>query len=573
MLSALLVPGAAAAISWTVNGIAHKNTSLAVAGAGTAAVLLGLSVTVTPLCSAVVLLSLGERVRFHVEHHVLELTTTIPSITHHEDPAAANRIGLLQDAGRWRLSASAAALGDSLRLGLTSTISLFLLASVDPALLLLAVFGVPAVLTRRWAMARNLRFRTENAESVRHTSRLFNEASKPANGLEVRVFGLRTELLRRFSTAHRDVHRADIRMRTIGGLVTTAGRAVFVAAYIAMIALTALKVREGEASPGDLAMVIVLGAEVGTIVSDTATQADLVSQILHDFSVYGWLISYAAQQNPAPDTPANPAAINSVPTTLVDGIRFEGVTFRYPKSTNDTLKEIDLFLPSGSTIALVGDNGSGKSTLINLMGRFYEPTEGRITVDGVDIRDFDAASWREVLSAQFQNFTRFEFSLQLSVGVGDLSHLNDAARITEALTRADADTLAARLPCGLTTQLGRRWEGGVDLSGGQWQRVALGRALMRTAPSLLLLDEPAAALDPETEQRLLDRFITEAKTLALKNGGIVVIVSHRFSTVRSADVIAVLENGRIVEYGTHDQLIASNDRYARMFTLQASGYR
>jgi ATP-binding cassette subfamily B protein len=236
------------------------------------------------------------------------------------------------------------------------------------------------------------------------------------------------------------------------------------------------------------------------------------------------------------------------------------------------LSEVDLHLPAGTTVAFVGENGAGKSTLVKLLCRFYEPTDGRITVDGVNLGAFDPAAWRERIAAGFQDFIRFAFLARESVGVGDVRAIDDEAAVLAALERADARELVDRLPAGLETQLGREAGDGVELSGGQWQKIALGRAMMRTRPLLLILDEPTSALDAHAEHELFERYVASARAVARATGGIAIFVSHRFSTVRMADHIVVVDGGSIVEHGTHHELVANGRLYADLYKLQAAAY-
>jgi ATP-binding cassette, subfamily B, bacterial len=236
------------------------------------------------------------------------------------------------------------------------------------------------------------------------------------------------------------------------------------------------------------------------------------------------------------------------------------------------LDGIDLHLPAGSAVALVGENGAGKTTLVKLLTGMYQPASGQVLIDGVPLDAIDLAAWRDRTAATFQDFVQFELLAGQTVGLGDLPRLDDETALAAALHRADASTVAAELPEGLATPLGRSFSGGQDLSGGQWQRLALARGMMRDLPLLLILDEPTASLDAITEASLFERYLA-ARALARGSGAITLLVSHRFSTVRMADLIVVLDQGRIAAVGDHATLIRSGGLYAELYELQARAYR
>jgi ATP-binding cassette subfamily B protein len=224
-------------------------------------------------------------------------------------------------------------------------------------------------------------------------------------------------------------------------------------------------------------------------------------------------------------------------------------------------------------VALVGENGAGKTTLVKLLCRFYDASDGVIAIDGIDIRRLPLEEWRARIAAGFQDFVRFELLARQAVGVGEVSLVDDETAVLSALDRAHARDFVERLDAGLDTPLGKGRHGGTELSGGQWQKVALGRAMMRDAPLLLILDEPTAALDAETEHQLFDRYAKNARRLSRQTGAITILVSHRFSTVRTADLILVIKDGHIEEAGSHADLIKQNGVYAELYGLQASAYR
>jgi ATP-binding cassette subfamily B protein len=282
-----------------------------------------------------------------------------------------------------------------------------------------------------------------------------------------------------------------------------------------------------------------------------------------------WLREYAIRARVGLE-PARPAR---VPDRLHDGIRFDQVSFRYPGTDRPVLDSLDLHLPAGATVAIVGENGAGKTTLVKLLSRFYEPSAGSITLDGVDLQRIPVLEWRRRLAAGFQDFARLQLLARESIGVGDTDKIEHDRWILDALDRAAASELAAGLPRALDTQLGRDFAGGVDLSLGQWQKVALGRAMMRERILLLMLDEPTASLDAPTEHALFEHFASAAQDYAAASGAITLLISHRFSTVRMADLILVTSGGRIVESGSHTELIRQHGLYAELYGLQASAYR
>ena len=512
------------------------------------------------------LFPLKENTGLYLDRRIVSLVGGIATVEHHERPAYLDRLEVLRREMPVLGFAGIHTAGAVALLFQVSTTGA-LLASVNPLLLAVPLFAVPSL----WAGARAQQIRQTaldaTADQSRRARQLFELATSPAAGKELRVFGVGDELLHRHGTDWRDVDRS-LDAAALRGLAWEAvSWLIFSAGYAAAIALVVNQAFTGGASVGDVVLALALVAQVNGQVSAAVGTISEVVRTVKVAERYLWLSDYASASRVVVDDPA-PA-----PDRLVEGIELRGVAFRYPGSDVDVLSGLDLFLPAGATVAVVGDNGAGKSTLVKLLCRFYEPSAGVITVDGTDLQRIDVVEWRARMSAGFQDFTRFELLAAQTIGVGDVPFVDDTTAVTKALERAASTEVVSALPDGLGTQLGASFDAGVELSGGQWQKLALARAMMRPAPLLLVLDEPTAALDAETEHKLFSRYASMASREAARTGAITLLVSHRFSTVRTADLIVVLDGGRIVGAGTHDQLMAAEGLYADLYDLQARAYR
>jgi ATP-binding cassette subfamily B protein len=328
-------------------------------------------------------------------------------------------------------------------------------------------------------------------------------------------------------------------------------------------------------------LVLAAGSRLSAYIGATVGEIGFLRSIWMDGSQrLAWLEDYAASLAASADQHA--------PEILRQGIRFDHVSFAYPGTSRLVLDDISLTLPAGSVVAVVGENGAGKTTLVKLLAKMYEPTSGAIFVDDQPLARVPANEWRLRLAGAFQDFFRFEFRARHTVGVGDVPRLDDEPAVVEAVDRAGAQDVVSRLRSGLETQLGPTWPGGVEVSFGQWQKLALARGFMRDRPLVLVLDEPTAALDAETEHALFERYAAAAHGHPVQmrtpdrdshgggngaTGRVTILVSHRFSTVRMADLIVVLDGARLVEFGAHDELMAKGGQYAELYGIQAAAYR
>ncbi|NUR29788.1 MAG: ABC transporter ATP-binding protein [Catenulispora sp.] len=532
-----------------VDGVVTGSRHQIVAGGIGVAIALTL-VLVAPIGYRWAMIRMRERSSFVAERRILRLATDAPRIEHFERPEFLDRLQSLRRA--------AAELGDSVTLPFIAPLvvaqlatSTILLADLEPVLAFLPLIAIPALWLSRRAEHLRRRAELEAAPHRRLAEQLFVLSVSPAEAQEIHVASLNDELLRKHAqatgSANRITHTALFTSVALGSL----GWSLFPIAYAAALLLV---LQDSHVTAGDVALAIALA---GAVVSAATRILDLTGSVLRTRTTaehYFWL---SAQARQAPGT-------EPVPNRLTQGIELRNVTFGY--GGRPALDQVTLRLPAGRTIAIVGENGAGKSTLVKLLTGMYRPRSGRILVDGADLAAMDLPQYRQKLTAGFQDFVRYHLTVREAVGVGGLTEPDE--RTTEAIAKAGA-TFVGDLPRGIDTQLGTD---GTELSGGQWQKLAIARALVRPAPLLTIFDEPSASLDPQTEAALFDRLAAEARA-GRADGRITLLISHRFSTVRSADLIVVLENGRVTEQGTHAELMRRDGTYAEQYSLQAAGYR
>jgi ATP-binding cassette subfamily B protein len=501
------------------------------------------------------------RIDTAMARRIMALTCAPPGIGHLEDPATVDRLQQAQGAIAGSTPGSAVYVLGVIwmrRLGGIAALGILVAFRWWIAVALLAVQVVVYGWRRRmWESHTRVIFRRSSV--LRRSAYLRRVATEAAMAKEVRVFGLDRWLVGRYR-AEFDEGMKPVWAARRGGVATLG-----VAALVGLISAGVLLLVASAALDGEFGVgAVVVYVQAVTAVSGLAYFGEDDGRVADGLASLGVLMELERQLPP----PATAAPGRSAAGLPKRSIRFEGVRFRYPGRETDVLAGLDLEVEVGRSIAIVGDNGAGKTTLVKLLAGLYQPTGGRITVDGVDVADLDCAGWQRRVAAIFQDFVQYPFTAYDNVAVGALERAGDRDSVAEAARRAGAAAAVERLPEGWGTVLSRRFSDGADLSGGEWQRLALARALFAVSggAGVLVLDEPTASLDVRAEAELYDRFLELTRDVTT------IVISHRFSTVRRADRIVVLEGGRVVEDGSHEELLAAAGRYAHMYALQASRF-
>jgi ATP-binding cassette subfamily B protein len=506
-----------------------------------------------------------DRVAVALESHVAGLQASVGTIAHQERPEYVDRLAMLRDQvfvlDHMYMSLFSTC-GWILRLGVT----VVLLASIHPALVLLVAFALPTVFTSSWRPGVERAVQERAASENRLARHLFNTATTAPPGKEVRVARIGPQLVRQRREAWERWFRPVASARWATAWWHTLAWAIFGAGYVGAVIFVSSVIH---GTPGQVLLVLAAGARLSAYIGATVGEIGFLRGFWLDGSRrMAWLEDYAASLVEHADIPA--------PARLAEGIRFEHVSFAYPGTERLVLDDVNLDFKPGTVVAIVGENGAGKSTLVKLLCKLYQPDRGRITIDGMDLARIRADDWRTKLAGAFQDFFRFEFPARRTVGIGDVPRLDDQPAVLAAVERAGAHDVLDKFPAGLDTQLGTTWPKGVEVSFGQWQKLALARGFMRDHPLLIVLDEPTAALDAETEHALFERYAAVARggqqKEANEEGRITILVSHRFSTVRMADRIVVLDGARVVEVGSHEELMAKGGQYSELYGLQAAAY-
>jgi ATP-binding cassette, subfamily B, bacterial len=500
-----------------------------------------------------------DKVTIALESHVARMLASITTIAHQEHPDYLDRLSVLRNQV-FMLDHMYMSLFTTCGWILRLAVTIALLMSIHPALSLLAVFAVPTVLTSSWRPSVERTAYESGASSSRLARHLFDTATTATPGKEVRVIGIGNRLAANRRQAYEAGNRAVRAARWTSAAWHTLAWAIFGVAYVGAIVFVSSTLR---APAADVLLVLAAGSRLSYYVGATVGEIGFLRFWMDSAKRLAWLEDYAAAMVAKAD--------RSAPDRLANGIRFEHVSFAYPGTDRLVLDDINLELPAGKVVAIVGENGAGKTTLIKLLAKMYDATRGRILIDGTELTRISAADWRARLAGAFQDFFRFEFLARQTIGVGDVPRIGDEPAVTTAVKRAGAEDVIARLPAALETQLGPTWPEGVDVSFGQWQKLALARGFMRDRPLVLVLDEPTAALDAETEHALFERYAGAVRNAA-GDGRITILVSHRFSTVRMADLIVVMDGSRVIQVGAHDELMRKGGQYAQLYNIQAAAY-
>ena len=555
-------------LKWVADGLISGNRRLVIGSA------LGMAVSATGTWFLRVVSDrtqrrFRDRLTIALESHVAQLQAAIVTIAHQERPEYLDRLAMLRDQV-FVLDHMYMSLFSTCGWILRLTVTILLLVSIHPLLGLLALFALPTVLTSSWRPGVERRADERGAPSRRLARHLFEIATTAPPGKEVRVTRIGNRLMQQRRDTWELWYGLVSRARWDSAVWHTLAWAIFGAGYLGAVIFVAA-VSHGTAA--QVLLVLAAGSRLSAYIGATVGEIGFLRGFWLDGSRrLAWLEDYATAAAEHADAP--------VPERLTRGIRLEHVSFSYPGSDRRALEDVNLELPAGSVVAIVGENGAGKTTLVKLLCRMYQPDSGRILIDGTDLAQIPAEKWRCRVAGALQDFFRFEFHARHTVGLGDVPRLEDTSAVMAAVTRAGAGDVVDGLAAGLDTQLGPTWPDGVEVSFGQWQKFALARGFMREQPLLLVLDEPTAALDAETEHALFERYAAAAHagrspeaSTGSPTGRITLLVSHRFSTVRMADLIVVLDGARVVEVGSHEVLIAKGGSYAELYGIQAAAYR
>jgi ABC-type multidrug transport system fused ATPase/permease subunit len=564
-LSVISVAAGALALRLVVNSIASRDLPAAAGAAVVTAIAYAIDIALEDSISMLGITTADRVGRLEVHPDIHRSLASLPGIEHLERSDFLDRVTVVR-VGTGKLVQSSwnalIALAGALKL----VVVLLLLGTVSPWLLfLLPLAAVPVWCDRRGQEVVR-RVEMETAEAYRLQEHLAAVTTSPEAAKEIRVAGSGSWLTARQADAWRQAMGPRAKAQMIGACYRLAGWTAFTAGFIGALMLIIYNASHGHGRVGDVVLAVAVAASLRQAIQGTVASTSSVSSAARFIDPYLWFRRYVAEQSLLDDGVVAPA-----PDSLRQGITISELSYTYPGTDHRALDRVSVHIPPGSVVAIVGEYGSGKTTLVKLLCKLYRPDSGSISVEGTELSSICTDSWRTRLSAVFQDFGRFHTVLAESIGLGQVARIGDRHLIEQAVRDAGAEKFVAALPDGLDTQLGPEFDG-VDLSEGQWQRTALARASMRPEPVLFILDEPTASLDAISEQEIFERYMAHARTRARHSGAITVVVTHRLSTVTGADLILVLEDGRLTETGSHAELMNLNGRYADVYTLQAKAY-
>jgi len=570
LVTTLLVLGSVAGTCYPLgykllaDGALSGDAAQVTAGVAAVAVMLGLAWVLTGI-GATEAMALSDRIAVYRTRRMVELISSVPTLEHLERHDYLAKVEQLNN-GRRQLASAPRQILANVSSAARIIALLVLLGSVSPWLLLLPLTAGPPLAADRLAKRITKRSADAMAADRRLAGLIFDLSANASAAGELRSYGLAPRLKSLHAGLTGSLDRRAAREARQVLAVQSAGWLLYAAGLMAAIAFVVVSASSGAVSLGTVLMAVSLIRRSRAQLAAAASRSAGMISTLATADRLLWLEDHHAAAVAASGTA--PA-----PQRLTSGIEVRDLSFRYPGTERTVLSSLTLTLPAGATVAIVGENGSGKTTLVKLLLGLYTPTAGTIMADGVPLASIAHDRWRERCTAAFQDFARFSLPAVESVGVADLPELSSEPLALAALDRAGAADLAGQLPSGLSTYVGGPYTGGHNLSGGQWQKLALGRAMRSRDPLLVVLDEPTASLDAHAEHALFERYAAAAASYAARSGTITLLVSHRFATVRMADLIIYLEEGRATEAGTHESLTASSGRYAELFSLQAAGYR
>jgi ATP-binding cassette subfamily B protein len=569
VVTALLVLGGVAGTCYPlgyrllVDGALAGSAGGMAEGIAVVAGLLGLAWVLTAI-GATEAMALSDRIAVYRTSRLIELISGVPGLEHLERPDYLAEVERL-NAGRRQLATAPRQILTNVTSAARIVALLVLLGSVSPWLLLLPVTAVPPLAADRFAKRITKRAEDAMAADRRLASMIFEMSADVGAAGELRSYGLARHLGALHARLAKSLDRGASAEALRVLAVQSAGWLLYAAGLMAAIAFVVVRASDGALSLGTVLMTVSLIRRSRAQLASAASGSGALVSTLATADRLLWLEDHHSSAVAAAGTLPAPARLRS-------GIAVRGLSFTYPGTERAVVTDLSLFLPAGATVAVVGENGSGKTTLVKLLLGMYQPTSGSILVDDVPLASIAPSSWLARCTAAFQDFSRLCLPAVSSVGVADLPSHSSEPPALAALDRAGAADLVPQLPDGLSTYVGGPYTGGHNLSGGQWQKLALGRAMRSPEPVLVVLDEPTASLDAHAEHELFTRYATAAE-LSAESGTITLLVSHRFSTVRMADLIVYLDAGHAVEVGTHAELMAIGGRYAELFTLQAAAYR